>query len=297
MACSNCNTPSCGCSGTYVVSQTCPPACSEVFNSSCIVYTGVDLTCENTLTGLTSTVISRNDYLDSALTKIVQFFCARVNEALSSTVITTNSAPYLTVTPPVAGSGNQLYVVDLDIAEITAAVDGNVTVVEAGGTNVTVNSSTVPGSPSVTTYTVTAQGTDVVSGDDFIGVQITQNQDDDIATLTLNIAEVDAALGDVIVEEGSTGHVIVTTLPDHPTTGDTTYRLDSISTDVVSSEPILTVVQSGGISPDYDQLFTLGIDTALLADFAMDIAGANIVGTGGITVAYDAIAHQIKNCW
>ena len=68
MACSNCNTPSCGCSGTYVVSQTCPPACSEVFNSSCIVYTGVDLTCENTLTGLTSTVISRNDYLDSALT-------------------------------------------------------------------------------------------------------------------------------------------------------------------------------------------------------------------------------------
>ena len=87
MACSNCNTPSCGCSGTYVVSQTCPPACSEVFNSSCIVYTGVDISCLNDVTGISQTVISRNDYLDSALTKIVNFFCGRVNEALTSTIV------------------------------------------------------------------------------------------------------------------------------------------------------------------------------------------------------------------
>ena len=72
MACSTCNTPNCGCSGTYVVSQTCPPACSEVFNAQCIVYTGVDLICDG------DTVISRNDYLDSAITKLVNYVCSKV---------------------------------------------------------------------------------------------------------------------------------------------------------------------------------------------------------------------------
>ena len=289
MACSNCNTQNCGCSGTYVVSQTCPPACSEVFNTACVVYTGVDLTCTNSQTGLVSTVVNRNDYLDDALTKIVRFICDRANEALTSTIVTTASQPYLSVTPSLVGSVTT-FSVDLDIAAVAAAVDGSTTVVEAGGTNVTVDETVVG---TVTTYTVTAQGTDVVSGDDFIDVQITQNGDDDIATITLDINEVEAALGTVSVAQGTSDHVVVTTVNNFPTTGDTQYRLDTISTDVVSTDPILTVVQSGGIAPDYDQVFTLDLDDALLGDFIMDTAGANIVGTGGITVAYDAIAHQI----
>jgi len=290
MACSkNCNTPNCGCSGTYVVSQTCPPACSEVFNSACIVYTGVDITCINSQTGLSSTVVSRNDYLDTALTSIVNFFCARVNESLTSTVVATASAPYLSVTSAVVGS-TTTYTVDLDIAEIQAAVDGSTTVVAAGGTNVTVDETVVG---SVTTYTVTAQGTDVQEGDDFIDVNVTQVGDDDIVTLSLDIAEVEAALGEVSVAQGTSDNVVVTTVNNFPTTGDTQYRLDVVATDVVSTDPILTVVQSGGVAPDYDQVFTLDLDDTLLGNFIMDTAGANVVGTGGITVAYDAIAHQI----
>ena len=69
MACSNCNTPNCGCSGTYTVSATCPPTCSEVFNAQCIVYTGADILCG------TDTVIARNAYLDTALTNIVNYIC------------------------------------------------------------------------------------------------------------------------------------------------------------------------------------------------------------------------------
>ena len=69
MACSNCNTPTCGCSGTYTVSATCPPTCSEVFNAQCIVYTGADILCG------TDTVIARNAYLDTALTNIVNYIC------------------------------------------------------------------------------------------------------------------------------------------------------------------------------------------------------------------------------
>ena len=74
MACSNCNnTQNCGCSnGTYSLSATCPPACTEVFNAQCIVYTGVDLTCDG------DTVISRNDYLDSVVTKLVNYVCSKV---------------------------------------------------------------------------------------------------------------------------------------------------------------------------------------------------------------------------
>ena len=72
MACSNCNTPSCGCTGTYKVTATCPPACSEVFNTQCIVYTGVDLVCN------TDTVILRNDYLDTVITKLVNYVCSTV---------------------------------------------------------------------------------------------------------------------------------------------------------------------------------------------------------------------------
>ena len=279
MACSNCNTSNCGCSGTYVVSQTCPPACSEVFNTACVVYTGVDITCTNSQTGLSSTVVSRNDYLDTALTSIVNFFCARTNEALTSTIVTTVSQPYLSVTPSLVGSVTT-FSVDLDIDAVAAAVDGNTTVVEAGGTNVTVDVTPVG---SVTTYTVTAQGTDVVSGDNFIDVEITQNGDDDIVTLTLDINEVEAALGTVFVAEGSTGHVIVTELADFPTTGDTTYNLDSISTDVVSTDPILTVVQSGGIFPDYDQVFTLDLDETLLAQLVMDTLNqTGLPGTIGL---------------
>ena len=289
MACSNCNTSNCGCSGTYKVSQTCPPACSEVFNTACIVYTGVDITCTNSQTGLSSTVVSRNDYLDTALTSIVNFFCARVNESLTSTIVTTASAPYLAVTSSLVGSVTT-FSVDLDIDAVAAAVDGNTTVVEAGGTNVTVDETVVG---SVTTYTVTAQGTDVVSGDDFIDVSVTQVGDDDVVTLTLDINEVEDALGEVSVAQGTSDHVVVTTVNNFPTTGDTQYRLDTISTDVVSTDPILTVVTTPGVAPDYDQVFTLDLDDALLGDFIMDTAGANIVGTGGITVAYDAIAHQI----
>ena len=90
MACSNCNTPNCGCSGTYVVSQTCPPACSEVFNAQCIVYTGSDIMCG------ADTVISRNDYLDSIITKLVAYLCTnttgRDDTSVTAQAITAGAA-------------------------------------------------------------------------------------------------------------------------------------------------------------------------------------------------------------
>lgn len=69
MATNNCGTSNCGCTNTYTVTAPCPPSCPEVFNASCIVYTGTDILCNQ------DTVISRYDYLDTIVTKLVNYIC------------------------------------------------------------------------------------------------------------------------------------------------------------------------------------------------------------------------------
>ncbi len=90
MACSTCKKPDCGCTGTYVVSATCPPACSEVFNTQCVVYTGADIVCG------ADTVIARNDYLDSVITKLVNYICTntvdRDDASVTAQAITAGAA-------------------------------------------------------------------------------------------------------------------------------------------------------------------------------------------------------------
>lgn len=94
MACSNCNTPSCGCTGTYTVAATCPPACAEVFNAQCIVYTGTDILCG------TDTVIARNAYLDTALTNIVNYICNNTAKTYDEVISYTASGAALALTHP-----------------------------------------------------------------------------------------------------------------------------------------------------------------------------------------------------
>ena len=142
MACSNCNTPNCGCSGTYVVSQTCPPACSEVFNSSCIVYTGVDLTCTDAISGLTSTVVSRNDYLDTALTAIVNYICARFNPANLPSSVVVSGDSFVVVDAATVGYVTT-YTVTLDPAGLPSAS------IVTEGDNVTITGDGSAGDPYV----------------------------------------------------------------------------------------------------------------------------------------------------
>jgi hypothetical protein len=49
------------CTNSFTVVPPCPPACSEVFQAECIVYTG--------------RVVRRYDYLDTIITKLVDYFC------------------------------------------------------------------------------------------------------------------------------------------------------------------------------------------------------------------------------
>ena len=79
MATNNCSTPNCGCTNSYTVTAPCPPSCPEVFNSQCIVYTGTDIMCNQDV------VIKRYDYLDTIITKLVNYLCNV--EAPISTVV------------------------------------------------------------------------------------------------------------------------------------------------------------------------------------------------------------------
>ena len=282
MATSNCN-QNCGCSNSYTVTAPCPPSCTEVFNAQCIVYTGTNIACGN------DTVISRYDYMDTAITKIINYFCNRLAN-IPITLVESDSE-FLTVTPVVVGNTTTWV---LDLVNLPGQ---QIYVVEAGGTNVTVNENTVG---NTTTFTVIAQGTDVQSGDDFIDVSVTQVGDDDIVTLTLDINEVAQAIGEVSVAQGTSDNVIVTTVNNFPTPNDTQYRLDVVSTDVQSTDPLITVTQSGGTAPAYDQLFELAMNSNLLREFIMDTTSGTapvggIVGDtlSGIDVQYDPVTHTL----
>ena len=110
MATSNCN-QNCGCTSSYTVTAPCPPACAEVFNAQCIVYTGTDIMCNN------DTVIKRYDYLDTVITKLVNYLCsvqAPVTEVVGS--------EYIDVVPNVVAN-TTTYTVSIDIPALQAYFD------------------------------------------------------------------------------------------------------------------------------------------------------------------------------
>ena len=105
MATHKCN-QNCGCTDTYTVTAPCPPACPEVFNSQCIVYTGTDITCN------TDTVIKRYDYLDTVITKLVNYICNTIGP-----VTTVVGSTYIDVVPNTVGNVTT-YTVSVDIPQL-----------------------------------------------------------------------------------------------------------------------------------------------------------------------------------
>jgi hypothetical protein len=110
MANHTCN-QNCGCTNTYTVSAPCPPACPEVFNAQCIVYTGTDILCNST------TVISRYDYLDTIITKLVNYICNTIGP-----VTTVVGSTYIDVVPNSVGNVTT-YTVSIDIPALQAYFD------------------------------------------------------------------------------------------------------------------------------------------------------------------------------
>ena len=111
MATNNCGNSNCGCTNTYTVTAPCPPSCPEVFNSSCIVYTGTDIVCN------LDTVISRYDYLDTIITKLVNYICS-----VQAPVTVVAGSTYIDVTQNTVGNVTT-YTVSVDIPTLQAYFD------------------------------------------------------------------------------------------------------------------------------------------------------------------------------
>ena len=289
MACSTCNTPNCGCSGTYVVSQTCPPACSEVFNSACIVYTGVDIICNDTTVSpaVPTTIVHRNDYLDTALTAIVQYVCSRFNTQIYPTTVVDSGDTFIQVSSDVVGA-QTTYTVSLNPANLPAASE------VTGGVNVTV---TGDGTPTTDPYVVNAQGTIVAVA---AGTALSVVADADTpgpfdTTYTIDI-DYDQ-LPDVSLIT-SQGYISITEQAGVPNAGDTQYTLDVDKVTVETSDDKLAVaVTAAGGAPNFLRTFDVTVDDTTMAEFVMDTlnqAGPGLIGLQegtGIDLQYDSVNH------
>jgi hypothetical protein len=292
MACSNCNTQNCGCSGTYVVSQTCPPACSEVFNSACIVYTGVDIICNDTTVSpaVPTTIVHRNDYLDTALTAIVNYVCSRFNTQIHPTTVVDSGDAFILVSSDVVGA-QTTYTISLDPTNLPQASE------VTGGVNVTV---TGDGTPTTDPYVVNAQGS-IVAVAPGTALSVIADADTPGPYETTYTIGIDASLLPVTELETSFGHILITPIPNTPNAGDTTYRLEVDEVTITSVDAKIDVVNTaaGGVAP-FERTFTVDINEAEMGDYVMDTA-AGILAQGGIiadpasaiTVGYDQLTHTI----
>jgi hypothetical protein len=80
MACPDCNNKKvdCGCNGEPLsINQVCNPVqcdtqeCSESFDAQCIIYTGSDILCDNTI------LITAGDNIAQAVANVIAFFCTQ----------------------------------------------------------------------------------------------------------------------------------------------------------------------------------------------------------------------------
>jgi hypothetical protein len=286
MACSNCNTQNCGCSGTYVVSQTCPPACSEVFNSACIVYTGVDITCNDTTVSpaVPTTIVRRNDYLDTALTAIVNYVCSRFNTQIHPTTVVDSGDAYILVSSAIVGA-QTTYTITLDPATLPTAS------IVTGGANAVVTGDGSVGTPYVVNANESIVAVDPASALTLIVDPSTPGPYE--TTFTIGV---DAALLPDTVLQTAFGHILITEIPNTPNAGDTTYTLevDEVTVETSDDKLDVTLTSAGGVAP-FERTFDVTVDDAQMASFVMDTlnqtGGAGSIGLQegpGIQLQYQA---------
>jgi len=249
MAAHNCN-QNCGCTDTYVVTQPCPPSCPEVFNSQCIVYTGTDILCGQ------NTVIKRYDYLDTVITKLVNYICA----GLANTPVTVveSDSIYIEVSSFVVGN-TTTYVLDLNFAQLAADLNLTLPVYNVVGSDNVFVSTTVVGNN--TTFTLSAFETEVNNTDGLLNVIPQINPGVDIVyTVNVDLPALTSALPQTSVIGGPSSNSFITTT----VVGNmTTYSVDSKESIVAAGDNV-TVTASGGGLPSYDTTYTVDAELAIV---------------------------------
>ena len=269
----NCN-QNCGCTDTYVVTQPCPPSCPEVFNSQCIVYTGTNILCGNT------SVINRYDYLDTVITKLVNYICNGLANVAVTTVV--SDSPYIDITPTVVGNTTQ-YGVGLDFTQLAADLNLTLPVYNVVGSDNVFVSTTVVGNTTI--FTVSGFETEVINSDGLLNVTANITPGVDIIyTVDVDLVALTAALPQTSVIGGPSGNSIITS----SVVGNlTTYSVDSLET-IVAAGNNTTVTATGGGAPNYDTTYTVDAELAIV-DLALGETVLTLVTTpnpGANTTTY-----------
>jgi hypothetical protein len=271
MATNHTCTKNCGCTDSYVVTQPCPPSCPEVFNAQCIVYTGTDILCGQ------DTVIKRYDYLDTVITKLVNYFCTR----LANTPITVveSDSEYILVTSSTVGN-TTTYVLDLDFAQLEADIDLNLMQYNVVGSDNVFVTTTVVG--NTTTFNLSALEAEVINTDGLLNVAVNVNPGVDIVyDVTINVDDLADELPQTGVIQGPSGNTLITST----VVGNlTTYSIDSKEAIVAAGDNV-TVVATGGGAPNYDTTYTVDSEAVTIAL----AAGTTLLD---LTSTYDAPNHM-----
>jgi hypothetical protein len=115
MACKNCNLVKCGCQDSYLTTpppcptpEDCPDVqpCSEVFDAECIVYTGVDILCDQDI------IVPANTSIAEALASITEYFCNDATLILENDLICVYGTPGVTEVVSTAGSTLEQALID-----------------------------------------------------------------------------------------------------------------------------------------------------------------------------------------
>jgi hypothetical protein len=242
--CTSCGCKKCGCSDNALITPApcptpagCPDpiACSEYFDAECIVYSGLDIECNNEL------VVATDTNLADALNDIIAFFCEFITEPDLGSIVEVCDNNYLDITSETnPETGVTTYTICFDptnLPEVTLS----------GGTGINVTSNVVG---NVTTYTVTntdrgslqnifknfavaGQSTVIADSNNdtltFIagaGIQLTTNNITDTITITNSLAASAAkkyadlptipAAGSVVVTHNlNTTDVVVSVIDDN----------------------------------------------------------------------------------
>jgi hypothetical protein len=148
--CTSCGCKKCGCSDNALITPApcptpagCPDpiACSEYFDAECIVYSGLDIECNNEV------VVETDTNLADALNNIITFFCEFITGPdLGSVVEVCDTNNYLDITSETDPlTGVTTYTICFDSTQLPV-------VALVSGTGIDVTSNVVG---NITTYTVT----------------------------------------------------------------------------------------------------------------------------------------------
>jgi hypothetical protein len=201
-------------------------------------------------------VIKRYDYLDTIITKLVNYFCAGLANA-PVTIVESDSI-YIDVTSSTVGY-TTTYVLDLDFAQLATDLNLTLPVYNVVGSDNVFVATTVVGNTTI--FTLSAFETEVINSDGLLNVTANITPGIDIIyTVDVDLVALTAALPQTSVIGGPSGNSFITP----SVVGNmTTYSVDSKESIVAAGTHVI-VTASGGSAPSYDTTYTVnGKDTTL----------------------------------